>query len=134
MAWLKPKLDWTEDDYYNAEDLNRVENNTIEVKKLLEQLLKQTVSLESIVTNRDYSSIEFADSLSRVERNIDKLGFYFKPQGWQNTLSWVAGQTFSYKDAIRLEKNLNLLHDFIKPNLENIKYCGLITCGEEDFI
>ncbi|WP_185903729.1 hypothetical protein [Hathewaya massiliensis] len=132
--WIQPKTDWTPTNYYNPEDLNRVENNTLEVKNLLEQLLKQTVSLESTITNRTYASIEFASSLSRIERNIDKLGFYYKPPGWQNTLSWVVGHSFNYVDANRLEINLKLLYEFLIPNVKYERYCGNFTCGEEDFI
>ena len=66
------KIDWGPDDYYNAEDFNRVENNTLEVVKLINELLGSDIKLEPVVTNRNYSSIEFPDSLNRIERNIEK--------------------------------------------------------------
>lgn len=28
MEWISPKTNWNSEDYYNFEDLNRVENNT----------------------------------------------------------------------------------------------------------
>lgn len=71
--WQEPKLNWTKEDYYNAKDLNRVENNTLEVAQLIQQLIGVNVNLENTITNRDYSYIEFADSLNRVERNLQKL-------------------------------------------------------------
>lgn len=129
--WLAPKLNWTEDNYYNAEDLNRVETNTLEVAQLIEQLIGVNVNLESTVTNRDYSSIEFADSLNRVERNLEKLSVLDLDGLRQLKTNWQVGDSFSYKDAVRLENNLSILYNVLSKNITNINYCGVFNCGEE---
>lgn len=129
--WLAPKLDWTKDDFYNPEDLNRVENNTVEVAKLIQQLMGINISLEGTVTNRDYSTIEFADSLNRVERNLEKLSVLNLPGLQYLKTTWQTGESFSYKDAIRLENNLEILYDILNKNINNIKYCGSFSCGQQ---
>lgn len=129
--WIAPKLNWTEDDYYNPEDLNRVENNTLEVAQLIQQLIGTNVNLESTVTNRDYSSIEFADSLNRVERNLEKLSVLNLNGLKTLKTNWQAGDSFSYKDAIRLENNLFVLYEVLSKNTVNINYCGTFSCGEK---
>lgn len=131
MMWLTSKLDWTEDDYYNAEDLNRVENNTLEVAKLIQQLIGVKVKLESTITNRDYRSIEFADSLNRVERNLEKLSVLNLGKLKPLKTTWQTGDIFSYKDAIRLENNLTILYSVLNENVANVNYCGTFSCGEE---
>lgn len=129
--WVNPKLNWKETDYYNAEDLNRVENNTIEVAQLIKQLIGVDVNLESTVINRDYSSIEFADSLNRVERNLEKLSVLNLNSLQSLKTNWQVGDPFNYKDAIRLENNLSVLYGILSKNTNNIMYCGFFNCGEE---
>lgn len=133
LAEIQPfKTNWTKLDYYNFDDLNRVENNTIAVKDLVE-VLRGEVNLGEINIDRDMKSIPFADVLNRVEGNINILGNkLYKPKGWiQPKLDWRYNQPFSYEDANRLEINLLLLYNYVKGNINKIPYCGMYTCGEE---
>lgn len=133
LATVQPfKTDWTSQDYYNFEDLNKVENNTIAVKDLVE-ILRSEVHLGEIDIDRDIKSIPFADALNRVERNINILGNkLYKPKRWiPPKLEWAYDQPFSYEDANRLEYNLLLLYNYAKGNIDSFKYCGLYICGEE---
>ncbi|MEY8001213.1 hypothetical protein AB8U03_13610 [Clostridium sp. Mt-5] len=131
MAWQTPKLNWTEDDFYNPEDLNRVENNTLEVADLIKQILDNDVGLESIVTNRDYSAIEFADSLNRIERNIQKVSVLNLNGLVASKTTWNVGDAFSFKDAIRLETNTSIIYALLIKNVDNVPYCGNLNCGED---
>lgn len=125
------KTNWTSTDYYNAEDLNRVENGVIEVASLIDKLLGLDVELEETVTNRDYSRIEFAESLNRIERNIEKLSVFNLAGLVPMKTHWQAGDSFSYVDANRLENNLSLLFPILDKNIKNVNYCGENYCGEE---
>lgn len=123
------KIDWGPDDYYNAEDFNRVENNTLEVAKLINELLGSDVKLEPIVTDRDYSSIEFPDSLNRIERNIQKDSNLNLNGIVPMKTTWKVGDKFSYKDANRLENNLYIIYSLLIKNVGNVPYCGSFNCG-----
>lgn len=129
--WIAPKLNWTEDDFYNAEDLNRVENNTLEVAQLIKQLIGIDVKLETTINNRNYISIEFADSLNRVERNLEKLSVFNLENLQSLKTNWQVGDPFTYKDAKRLENNLNILYDVLSKNIASVQYCGTFNCGEK---
>lgn len=129
--WITPKLDWQPNDYYNFEDLNRVENNTGYIMGIMALLGIQIDELE-IDADRDMTTIELASSLNRVEGNINALGQRYTPPGWQvPKLDWAANTPFSYQDAARLEINLALLHFYYQGNLDAIPYCGMLYCGEE---
>ena len=129
--WQTPKVDWTPDDYYNPEDLNRVENNVVHVAQLIQQLIGVTIMLDAPTVDRDYSSIEFAEGLNRIEGNIQKLSVIDLPGLKPMKITWATGDPFSYKDAIRLESNTALLYEVLKKNLGTVSYCGTINCGEE---
>lgn len=125
------KTDWTAQDFYNADDLNRVEADTQYIAEYLESA-GYPVTLEAVRVDRDVTSIEFADSLSRVERNIDALRQAFlAPPGYQAPKVWAAGKPFGYRDANRLEQNLQLLHDWAVAVVAGFKYCGTFACGED---
>jgi len=132
MNWITPKIDWNGNDFFNFEDTNRIENNTGIVKDLI-VFLEGNFNLEQLKTDRDMINIEFADSLNRIERNIEKLkDNFYKPLNWEPVkTNWKAGDSFSYIDANRLEKNLKLLYDLAKCTTDNLKYCGTFSCGEE---
>lgn len=129
--WQTPKLNWTQDDYYNSEDLNRVENNTVEVSNLIKQLIGININLEQPITNRDYSSIEFADSFNRIERNLEKLKVLNLEGLRAAKTTWQTGDSFTFNDAIRYETNLSILYNVFSRNIGNVSYCGMITCGED---
>lgn len=127
------KTNWSSADYYNPEDLNRVEEAIKETAQLIKDLLGIDVGLEPTVTNRDYSRIEYAEDLNRIERNIEKL-FVLDIQGligMKTNWGAVEPESFSYVDANRLEHNLSLLYPIFDKNSRNINYCGTFACGED---
>ena len=132
MPWITPKLNWTDQDYYNFADLNRVENNTQVVAQELTAYSGNPVSV-TVVTNRDMTRIEFYDSLNRIEGNIQTLADnFFEPNGWEPTKTdWQSGQPFDWRDARRLERNLYLIYDLIYRAIESLKYCGTFYAGED---
>ncbi|MEG0451290.1 MAG: hypothetical protein RR595_15650, partial [Lysinibacillus sp.] len=128
--WITPKLNWSYSDFYNFEDLNRVENNTEVVANLIAYFI--AIPAMSFITNRDMKRFEFADSLNRIEGNQDGLRQRYTPVGWlTNKLDWEENSAFSFNDAKRLEHNLNLLYKHYKGNTELVPICGAFICGEE---
>lgn len=125
-----PKLDWTPTDYYNVEDLNRVEHNTAVVFIIAQQFA--SVPSLTFMTLRKMDHIEFTDSLNRVEQNLSTLAMRYTPVGWiAPKTDWQTNDSFGYQDANRLESNINLLYQYYWGNALNFKYCGNYTCGED---
>lgn len=128
--WLAPRTNWTAQDYYNAEDLNRVERNTQYIADYLASIGYQA-TLEQVIFGRHTTSIELADSLSRVERNIDALARAFlMPPGYQAPRDWAALSSYDYRDANRLEYNLQLLYGWMVAVMASYRRCGTFACGE----
>lgn len=132
MPWIEPKTNWNDRDYYNFDDLNRVEINSEYVATLLTEYRGEPVTIP-VVTNRDMTKIEFFDSLNRIEGNIQTLAdLFFEPVGWiEPKTNWQSGQPFDWRDANRLERNLALLHDLLLKAFESYKYCGTFYAGED---
>lgn len=122
---------WTSEDYYNADDLNRVEQATLEVSEWIKNMLAVNVGIDPVVTDRDYSSIIYANDLNRVESNIEKLDVLDKLNLIDMKTNWQVADAFSYEDANRLEFNLSLLYPLFKVNSENLVYSGEFYAGEE---
>lgn len=128
---LTPKTNWTSEDYYNAEDLNRVEINTEFVASYLREL-QYNIPNQIYVVDRDKLSIDFISSINRVENNIEQLkDAFIAPPGYQGKETWTVKKGFSYKDANRLENNLKLIYEWAHRVKENYRYCGTFTCGED---
>ena len=125
------KTNWTSEDYYNADDLNRVETIIIETAELVNALFGLSVELEPTVTDRDYSRIEFAEDLNRIERNIERLMVLDLERLLTMKTNWQAGDPFSFEDANRLEYNLSVLYPILDKNSRNVVYSGTFNSGEE---
>ncbi|GLC88708.1 hypothetical protein LYSBPC_18350 [Lysinibacillus piscis] len=127
--WIAPKLDWSSSDFYNFEDLNRVENNTEVIADFVRYFIAGPPL--NTVYNRDMKHIDFADSLNRIESNQHLLRQRLTPAGWlPNKLDWKANDAFSYIDAHRLEHNLNLLYLHYRGNVDAVPICGAYIVGE----
>jgi hypothetical protein len=126
------RTNWTASDYYNFEDLNRVEEMTLVIKDQIKKMRNIDISLETNLS-RNEKTIEFAESLNRIENNILKLKVNFPYTGFFNIskTNWSYNQPFDYNDANRLEQDLHKLYYFFKTNLENIPYPGMYTAGQE---
>jgi hypothetical protein len=132
------KLDWQPTDFYNFEALNRVELATRIVRDRMIDFYKKVITLEAAKTNRTILSIEFADSLNRIERNIAKLvsGFpsaYSKNFDEMKT-TWIYNDPFDFSDAIRLERNLYTMFNIIEGNVSSVPYTGTTITGERSVI
>lgn len=134
MAWLEPKTDWTIDDYYNFEDLNRVENNINEIKDLINSY--SAISALTSITSRNMTRIEFFDSLNRIESNVLALkNATYQPLGWiVPKIDWASLKPFDYSDANRLESNLLALYGLVNKTKDYLQYCGTFTCGQDNTV
>jgi hypothetical protein len=129
------KTDWTPNDYYDHYALNRVELMTEIVKENTEKFRNKTITLVSVL-NRTKESIEYADSLRRIEQNILFLGNDLNtPTGFITPYTnWSYNAPFNYEDANRLEKNLVILNNYVAGNLSAWRYCGQYIMGDEGVI
>lgn len=132
MALQEPKTNWNSDDYFNAEDLNRVENNTLEVYRL-SKMLRGEFFLEDITTGHNMTTIPFDDLLNKVEGNIKRLGEeIYRPSDWNDLeADWKYNTPFSYQDLNKWERNILFLYNYAKGNVDSIPHCGMFAVGEE---
>jgi hypothetical protein len=127
---LSTKIDWNANDYFNPEELNRIEENIVETLDLL-KFMNDNATIGSVVDDRDYTSIDYVASYNRIENNIKKLKDYFyEPLGWiPPKINWVAHEGFSYIDANRMEIDIKLLYELIQKAKANVQFCGMFYCG-----
>jgi hypothetical protein len=130
MKWNVPKTDWNNSSLINFEDFNAIEENTSVVVGYLESIQYDIPSL-TVVTNRDYTSIDYLSSINRIENNLELIrNNFMTPSGYGGAESWVVGKGFDFTDANRLENNLALLLDNGVLVFESFKYCGTFNCGQ----
>lgn len=124
--------DWDNADYYNYWELNRIEEITKNMPELI-SVLKECPPVTNVIADRNIESIEFKDSLNRLEGNIKKLIEQLNnpPGTVEPKTYWWYNMPFSFEDANRLEQNLKLMYEHVVGNLGYIRHCGMYTCGEE---
>lgn len=136
-SWTTPITDWdgvsVNRTYYNFGDLDRVEENTEYLKDEFE-----TIGYNSNTTTFTYprtnASIDFKDSLNRIESNLKAIkDATYAPLLWETPKTdWVSVlDFFGYTEANRLEKNclglytmLNNIIDSYMPTGHPSAVCG----------
>ena len=127
------KTDWQPTDYYNYEDLNRVEEATLIVREKIGLFRGKVVPLDEVFTGRTEKTIEDASSLNRIETNLEALKLSFpEPSIFDfSKTDWTHDKPFDFSDANRYERMLYDMYYNIENNISNIRYCGQVIAGEE---
>lgn len=131
MEDMIPGVMWRYNDYYNAEDLNRVEANTQFVADLLSNM---GYNAEIQLLDSGWTMLKFPTNaqINRIESNLESLkNSFYTPPGYGEKKTWPQKTGFSFEDANRYERNLELLYLWAQKVLESYKYCGTFACGEE---
>jgi hypothetical protein len=126
--WIEPKINWVVDDYINAEDLNRIENNTGKVQEILqsygsyiEVMLKEDWSRTTIpytqLTESILSNIKFLSSIHYPPPQLPTL---------KNDLNNANAQNMS-----DIERYLKILYDYLIEAAKQFQICGTFTCGQD---
>lgn len=128
---MTPKTNWTSADYYNADDLNRVENNT---DYLRTALIAIGYTVPSITTNvsRIGSSYDNLTSINRVELNLNTIkNSFITPSTWIDGKTWTETTAFTVDDANRWESNQQALYDLSTVIPQSFRYAGTFASNEE---
>ena len=130
MAWQSPVIS-SATSYFNYTDWNRIEGNVAVLTALL-QKYGYTLNLTTIINRVDGSTLDFYDSINRIESNIEALFncYGISPPGWVlPKTTWTLEQPFSYVDTNRMEGNLLALYNLI--NGIETPFCGqnFAICG-----
>lgn len=86
--WIEPKTDWTSEDYFNAEDYNRIIGNLAYLKAYLDGLFLNLTNV-SLGEEKTYLSLIYAREMNDIEQTLDKLNM--------ETYSFSIGETQTYK-------------------------------------
>ena len=123
MAWLGTKT-FTEEDYYNFSELNRVITNTA----YLNDVLGTNISQLSLTYTS--SSIPNIAELNNIEGNLELIANkFYVPGDWISSKKWERGDNFDFNDANRLESNIKALYELYETRNNSYLYCGELICG-----
>jgi len=133
MAWANPVTNWTAHNYFNYADWNRIEGNSAALATLM-QTCGYNVALTTITNRIDGSTLDFYDSLNRIEGNILSLYACYNvaPLGWiAPKTTWTYDQPFSYIDTNRMEGDELALYNMVNGIIQEYVACGqsLTICG-----
>lgn len=134
LLFFETKENWQASDFFNYQDLNRIESNLVEVENTLRSIHYRIPTLISRY-DRDITSVDYISSINRIEYNLDTIQTNFvTPIGWREKKDWEVGDGFSFDDVNRIESNILKLKDLSHLAAKNFKYCGTMTCGGEEVI
>lgn len=122
MSWQEPKTDWTADDYFNAQDWERITHNIEYVKDLVATLFEKIVIEE--MQEKNYASMIYAREVNGIEKNLQAVNWknYFDVDS--TMVTWQTNRaTPTYKDFNRWENNLLVLKTKMDSMIDALDYC-----------
>lgn len=130
MPWITAKTDWTAADYYNFDDINRVENNTEYVRSELLVIGYVSPSM-TFIKDRTDKSYDLVSSINRIEANLQTLvNNFVEPPGWLPSITWTQDTKFNAYHANRWENNLSLIHEYAALTEQAFRYAGTFPASE----
>ena len=72
MSFIEPRINWTESDYFNAEDYNRIIGNLAFLKTFAEGLF-ETFDLQDMGEEKTYASLIYAREINIIESNLETI-------------------------------------------------------------
>ena len=120
MAWIEPKTDWTAEDFFNADDYNRIIGNITHLRSYLGDLfngltevsLGEEKAVESLIYAIEINAIEQSLALLNAETyrfNIGKTKEYFPNQ-----------TTPDFAEFNRIENAILMLSHKMQNHKENL--------------
>ena len=130
MAWLKPKTDWQQSDFFNIEDYNRIKGNLNEIRTQALTLWPD-FSFEQMGDDKTYQDYGFyADEINRFENNIENIckGTYPFKVGEKKTF-YENTPFIDYKELNRIEEACRMMYVNIMNGIEGRKRLPFVLNG-----
>lgn len=127
-----PKIDWTSEDYINYEDFNRIINNINTINCLI-GYFKNIKILKEDIESINMKTIPFAFFFNEIEESIKELSQngYLNIEFEEPKTDWISNEPISYKDINRIERNIKILYEYYRYNIDSIPKCGMVLAGEK---
>lgn len=116
MAWTEPKTDWSDDDFFTCEDMNRITGNINHLYPAA--ALKTDYSTSDILTVDDWNAV-----ISALRTLSAALGVPGEPP---ETETYSA----AFNTAESLLDKLKVRYDIIVLNAVATQYCGQVYASE----
>ena len=120
MAWMEPKTNWVETDYFNAEDYNRIIGNLVYLKEFSEGL-HDSFELLDMGTEKTYSDFIYAREMNVIESNLETINS--KTCGFDIGVKVVYsdnGNTPTFTELNRIESAMLKLYETMKSHRDNL--------------
>lgn len=118
MAWIEPKTDWVDTDFFNFGDYNRIVGNISEIKSLLHDMFPD-FGFGVMNYPKDYTSMFYASEMNTIENNLSALNSHSYELNFGNKRSYkINGATPDFAEWNRIENALLTLHEKILAQQE----------------
>lgn len=103
MGWIKPKTNWTENDYFNIEDYDRITGNVTYLKEFLDSLFYGLTDIQ-LMDEKMISDPIYAREINAIESNIELLNLETYRLNIGETKEYYPNQrTIDFNELNRIE-------------------------------
>lgn len=106
---IECKTNWTQDDYFNAEDYNRIKNNIAYIRNYMNELFINLPGVE-LGEDKNYESMIYAKEINAIEEALDGINAnsYMLDVG-EKQVFYTNGTTPKWTEFNRIESAIELI-------------------------
>lgn len=131
MAWIEPKTDWNLDDYFNAEDYNRIIGNIAYLKAYLDSLFLDLTNV-SLGEEKTVESLIYAREINSIEQSLEILNIETYKLNIGETKTYQANKsTPLWSEFNRIESAILLIYETMVVHKENIPRLAFTLGGQK---
>ena len=118
--WIEPKTDWSSNDYFNAEDYNRIIGNLAYLRAYLGGLFNSLTNV-SLGEEKSVESLIYAREVNAIEQALETLNKETYRLAIGEAKEYFANQkTIDYAELNRIEKAVLALLQRVENHKENL--------------
>lgn len=117
--WVNPKTDWSETDFFNASDYNRIVGNVLYLEDLARTAIG-TLDFYDMVEQKANLEMLYADEMNKITANLRLLNIY-NYDGSVKTCE-DNGTFFNYVELNKIEALTHMLYLTMKQSISFMKH------------
>lgn len=130
MAWRTPKTDWSESDYFNIGDYNRIVDNLAALRNLAASGYAE-FKLEEMTAEKTYSDYIYADEINVIESNLAKIcNSTYQPNIGEQRTYYANQPTPDWREFNRIESACLTLYKNLQGQLSGKRRLSFRLGGE----
>lgn len=132
MEWIEPKINWTANDYFNADDYNRITSNISYLFDFLSTLFSGVDGSINVGEEKTVYSLIYAREINEIEEKLSELNIATYNLNIGQQMEYMDnGKTMDYNELNRIEESCLKIYKTMVSHKDSLKRLSFVLGGQK---